>query len=159
MEKDNVKKAFETLYKETLWWKPLDTWAINNIFKNITIKEPIIIKNDKFILKGGQWGPSFGSSCGFEVSYSENKEEIDKFIRDVTNNDCSGVFLSQNTGIVGKENFQMDIHNKNILIYIHCVNYDITKINLAINTIDVLYDKIIKINVFLLIKSYNIMNN
>ena len=72
-------------------------------------------------------------------------EEIDKFIRDVTKNDCSGVFLSQNTGIVGKENFQIDIHNKNILIYIHCVNYDITKINLAINTIDVLYDKLINI--------------
>jgi hypothetical protein len=81
-------------------------------------------------------------------NYTSNvkKEEIDKFIRDVTNNDCSGIFLSQNTGIVGKENFQIDIHNKNILIYIHCVNYDITKINLAINTIDVLYDKIIKID-------------
>lgn len=81
-------------------------------------------------------------------NYTSNvkKEEIDKFIRDVTNNDCSGVFLSQNSGIVGKDNFQIDIHNKNILIFIHCVNYDITKINLAINTIDVLYDKLIKIN-------------
>jgi len=81
-------------------------------------------------------------------NYTTNvkKDEVDKFIRDITNNECNGIFLSQNSGIVGKENFQIDFHNKNVLIYIHNVNYDISKINLAINTIDTLYEKLIKIN-------------
>ncbi len=81
-------------------------------------------------------------------NYSTNvkKEEVDKFLRDVSNKDCHGIFLSQTSGIVGKENFQIDIHNKNILIYIHNVDYDIVKINLAINTIDLLFDKLININ-------------
>lgn len=81
-------------------------------------------------------------------NYTTNvkKDEIDKFIRDVTLNECNGIFLSQTSGIVGKENYQIDFHNKNILIYVHNVNYDITKINLAINTIDILYDKLVKIN-------------
>lgn len=81
-------------------------------------------------------------------NYSTNvkKEEVDKFLRDVSNKDCHGIFLSQTSGIVGKDNFQIDIHNKNILIYIHNVDYDIAKINLAINTIDLLFDKLININ-------------
>ena len=81
-------------------------------------------------------------------NYSTNvkKEEVDKFLRDVSNKDCHGIFLSQTSGIVGKDNFQIDIHNKNILIYIHYVDYDIAKINLAINTIDLLFDKLININ-------------
>ena len=81
-------------------------------------------------------------------NYSTNvkKEEVDKFLRDVSNKDCHGIFLSQTSGIVGKDNFQIDIHNKNILIYIHNVDYDIAKINLAINTIDLIFDKLININ-------------
>jgi len=81
-------------------------------------------------------------------NYTTNvkKDEVEKFIRDVSLNECNGIFLSQTSGIVGKENYQIDFHNKNILIYVHNVNYDITKINLAINTIDILYDKLVKIN-------------
>jgi hypothetical protein len=77
-----------------------------------------------------------------EFTTKVKKSEIEKFIRDVNNNDCSGIFLSQTSGIVGKENFQIEMNNNNILIYIHYVDYDISKINLAINTIDFLLDKI-----------------
>ena len=51
--------------------------------------------------------------------------------------------LSQTSGIIGKDNFQIDIHNNNILIYIHKADYDISKIKLAVNTIDFLSDKIL----------------
>jgi hypothetical protein len=73
------------------------------------------------------------------------REEVDKFIRDITNNQCDGIFMSQNSGIVNKEPFQIDIHDNHILIYIHNVDYDISKINLAINTIDTLSDKIVNL--------------
>ena len=71
------------------------------------------------------------------------KDEVDKFIRDVNNNDCHGVFISQNSGIVNKENFQFEINNNKILIYIHKMNYEPYKIGLAIKLIDLLKDKLI----------------
>ena len=80
--------------------------------------------------------------------YTSNvrREEIEKFIRDIDNTKHHGIFISQHSGVVGKNNFQIDIHNKNILIYIHNCDYDIDKIKLAITTIDTLSDKLIDIN-------------
>ena len=78
-------------------------------------------------------------------NYANNvkKEEVDKFIRDIENTQYNGIMISQTSGIIGKENFQIDIHNNNILIYIHKGDYDIAKIKLAVNTIDFLSDKIL----------------
>ena len=80
--------------------------------------------------------------------YSNNvkKDEVDKFIRDISKNEHHGIFISQHSGIVGKEHFQIDIHNKNILIYIHNCNYDHDKIKLAVNTIDTLSIKLMNID-------------
>ena len=66
-------------------------------------------------------------------------DEIRKFIRDVEYQSKHAIILSQNTGIQNKENFQIDIHMGNILVYVHHVKYDITKINIAINLIDHLH--------------------
>ena len=81
-------------------------------------------------------------------NYSINvkKDETDKFIRDIDNTKYHGIMLSQSSGIVGKNDFQIDIHNGNILIFIHNANYDISKIRLAVNTIDILSEKIINAN-------------
>jgi len=64
------------------------------------------------------------------------QEEVKKFIHDVENHDCCGLFLSQNYGIANKENFQIDISGKNVLIYLHEVNNDAEKIRVAISIID-----------------------
>ena len=64
------------------------------------------------------------------------QEEVKKFIHDVEKNDCCGLFLSQNYGIANKENFQIDISGKNILLYLHEVNNDAEKIRVAISIID-----------------------
>jgi hypothetical protein len=76
-----------------------------------------------------------------EYTVNVKKDEVDKFLRDVNKNNCSGIFLSHNSGIVGKENYQIDVNGKNILIFVHNVNYDINKIKLAVNTIDILLEK------------------
>ena len=85
----------------------------------------------------------------FEVKdYNVNVpiHEIDKFIRDVNENNISGVMLSISSGIANKNNFQIDItKNNNICIYIHNMNYDIEKIRLAVDIIDNLSNKL-KIN-------------
>lgn len=74
------------------------------------------------------------------------REEVDKFLRDITKNKCNGVFISQTSGIIGKENYQIDIHDNNILIYIHNCDNDISKINIAVNMIDIISSKLVNIN-------------
>tara|TARA_Y100001970_G_C14191779_1_gene835810 strand:+ start:131 stop:1564 length:1434 start_codon:yes stop_codon:yes gene_type:complete len=64
------------------------------------------------------------------------KEEIEKFIRDIEHQGCNGILVSQTSGIARKKNFQIDIHNRHIIIFIHCLKYDFDKIRLAIETID-----------------------
>jgi hypothetical protein len=63
-------------------------------------------------------------------------EQVKKFIHDVDTQNCSGLFLSQEGGIVNKDNFEINIHNRNVLLYIHNVNYDPDIIKIAIDIID-----------------------
>jgi hypothetical protein len=64
------------------------------------------------------------------------QEEVKKFIHDVETQNCCGLFLSQNFGIANKENFEININNGNVLLYVHEVNYDAEKIRIAIDIID-----------------------
>ena len=63
-------------------------------------------------------------------------DQVKKFIHDVDTQNCSGLFLSQEGGIVNKHNFEINIHNRNVLLYIHNVNYDPEIIKIAIDIID-----------------------
>jgi hypothetical protein len=71
-------------------------------------------------------------------NYNKNvvQEEVKKFIRDVEVQNCCGLFLSQNGGIANKENYEINIHNGNVLLYVHDVNNDAEKIKIAIDIID-----------------------
>lgn len=71
-----------------------------------------------------------------DYSRNVNNVEIDKFKRDAENLKSSAILLSQRHGIVDKENFQIDIVNNNVYIYIHNVNYSAEKIKIAIDIID-----------------------
>ena len=64
------------------------------------------------------------------------QDEVKKFIRDVEIQNCCGLFLSQNHGIANKENFEININNGNVLLYVHEVNNDAEKIRIAIDIID-----------------------
>jgi hypothetical protein len=63
-------------------------------------------------------------------------DQVKKFIHDIDIQNCSGLFLSQEGGIVNKDNFEINIHNRNVLLYIHNVNYDPEIIKIAIDIID-----------------------
>jgi hypothetical protein len=64
------------------------------------------------------------------------QDEVAKFIHDVENQNCCGLFLAQNHGIANKENFEININNGNVLLYVHEVNNDSEKIRIAISIID-----------------------
>jgi hypothetical protein len=69
-------------------------------------------------------------------SKTVGSDQVKKFIHDVDTQNCSGLFLSQEGGIVNKNNFEINIHNRNVLLYIHDVNYDQDIIKIAIDIID-----------------------
>jgi hypothetical protein len=73
-----------------------------------------------------------------------NTDEIIKFHRDIKENNICGILVSQNSGISCKHNFEIEIVNNNILMYIHNCNYDMDKINFALDIIYSLYDYVNK---------------
>lgn len=77
-----------------------------------------------------------------DYKLSVPKEEVVKFIRDIEHQKMNGIFVSHSSGIGGKKNYQIDINDKNILIYIHNCNYDKEKIDVAIKIIDHLSNKL-----------------
>jgi hypothetical protein len=81
---------------------------------------------------------------GFQDILIENKnyernvdlDEIKKFIRDVNHKECSGIMMSQLSGIVSKPNFFIEIHNGKVLIYLHKVFFSKEQIKMAMDVID-----------------------
>ena len=63
-------------------------------------------------------------------------KEVEKILRDIEENYCHGILISQNSGIAQKEDFEINIHHNNIIVFIHHGNYDSEKIRLAVNIID-----------------------
>ncbi len=100
---------------------------------------------------------SLKASCDFQIKrdkkdtilietkdYERNValDEVKKFIRDIDVQKSHGIFLSQHSGITSKQNFQIDVHQKIITLYIHYVKYDPTIIKIAVDIIDHLSSKI-----------------
>jgi len=73
-------------------------------------------------------------------------DEVKKFIRDIEQQKCHGVFLSQHSGITSKQNFQIDIKGTNVLVYVHNVDYCPQTIKIATDIIDSLSCKISELN-------------
>jgi hypothetical protein len=71
-----------------------------------------------------------------------NPEEIKKFIRDIEEQNCHGIFLSQHTGITSKPNYHIETHNGNLLVYVHSVEYNSDRIQVAVDIIDNLSSKL-----------------
>jgi len=71
-------------------------------------------------------------------NYDKNvvQDEVRKFLRDIEHQNCSGIMLAQHYGIANKNNFEIEIHKNNVLVYLHKVEYDADKIKAAIDIID-----------------------
>lgn len=77
-------------------------------------------------------------------NYESNvsNDEVKKFLRDIREQNCNGLFLSQSSGIANKSNFYIEIHEGNVLLYIHNVDHDTEKIKTGIDIIDHLSSKL-----------------
>lgn len=64
------------------------------------------------------------------------RQEVDKFIRDCEIQNCCGIMFAQHRGISNKENFELQVHKNNVLLYVHNVNFDNEKIKTAIEVVE-----------------------
>lgn len=71
-----------------------------------------------------------------DYSRSSPTEEVKKFERDLQIQKIHGIFISQKSPITFKHNFQIDIINGLIHIYIPNAEYNIDKIKIAVDIID-----------------------
>jgi len=71
-------------------------------------------------------------------------DDVQKFIDDINTNNMCGIFISQKSKIVYRDNYEIEIHNGNVAVYIHECNYDPYKIKIAVQIIDTLKLKIEK---------------
>ena len=69
-------------------------------------------------------------------------DDVQKFINDMNTNDMCGIMISQNSNIVHRENYEIEIHNGNVAVYIHECQYDPRKIKIAVQIIDTFKMKI-----------------
>ncbi len=74
------------------------------------------------------------------------KHDVDKFIRDCEIQQCCGIMFSQNRGISNKENYELQLNNGNVLLYVHNVNFDNDKIKTAIEIVEQFKMKFDEIN-------------
>ena len=81
-----------------------------------------------------------------EYNRSLTTEEVKKFERDVQLQKNHGIFISQKSPITYKNNFQIDVINGLIHVYIPNAEYNVDKIKLAIDVIDSLSSKLEFIN-------------
>jgi hypothetical protein len=80
--------------------------------------------------------------------YSRNVplDEVKKFHRDIETQNCHGIFLSQQSGITSKQNYQIEFIGRNVLVYVHNVQYQKQIIKIAVDLIDHLSPKVLELS-------------
>ena len=81
-----------------------------------------------------------------DIDRNVNNDEIHQFIQTMEDNNCNGVFLSQQSGFLSKLNYHIEIYNKLIIVYVHNVGYNEDKIKNAMDIIDNLTIKLREFN-------------
>lgn len=76
-----------------------------------------------------------------EMESNLSDEDVYTFTSLIDQENCCGILISQNSGISNKNHFQIDIHNNNIIVFLHNVKYSQSVIISAIDIIDNLFTK------------------
>ena len=86
--------------------------------------------------------------CMMDEYDNIGKDKMVHALRDFGQYEGCGIFISQKTGFVDKTDFQLDVHNNNIVVYIHqfCKNpteqdENIYKLQMAIQMVDHFMEK------------------
>jgi hypothetical protein len=81
------------------------------------------------------------------ISCNVPRTDVDKFIRDCEIQNCCGIMFAQNRGIANKQNYEIQLNNGNVLLFVHEVNFDVDKIKTSIELVEQFKIKLDEINV------------
>jgi hypothetical protein len=76
--------------------------------------------------------------------YNVPQHDVMTFHKNTQKFKCNGILLSQSSGIIGKPNFHVEVNNRNIMLYIHRVEYSRDLIKLGVDVIDTISEFINK---------------
>jgi len=76
-----------------------------------------------------------------DIETNVSSDEVQSFILAIEDQNCNGIFFSQNSGISTKKNYQIEIHNNNIIVFVHKSEYNPSRIEAAVDIIDQLSNK------------------
>lgn len=113
--------------------------VLNQMFASCYIKNTSSIpESGDFILQKRENGKPDILFENKDYSVNLNGDEVDKFIRDIKVQGCHGILISQNSGIVNKKPYQIELYNHQIVVFILNCGYDPDKIKIAVDIIDTL---------------------
>jgi hypothetical protein len=117
-------------------------YILNRIFPSSYIENTPIPSN--FILKRNNSVNILfeNKQCTFNVPTID----VNNFIKSCDENNLSGIMISNTSGIATKNNFQIDINDKHVLIYLHNANYNEDIIHTAVDVLDYLTNTITNID-------------
>jgi len=119
--------------------------VLNELFPSAEVQDTTGTKaSGDFIVKRMDKSPVLVETK--EYNHNVNKEEIAKFIRDIDTQNMNGIFVSQYSGITFKNNYHIDIHKGNILVYVQHCEYSPDKLRIAFDIIDYLSNKVQELN-------------
>jgi len=82
-----------------------------------------------------------------ETNINIKNEEVELFLNSCKQLKCNGIFMSHESGIINKDNYEIDIVGRNIIVYVHFAKFDIEKINIAFDIIDNICNKLDYLNI------------
>jgi hypothetical protein len=116
--------------------------VLHKLYKKATITDSRRDKNaGDFILERENKNTILIENKRYETQHVP-AEETNKFLRDCKSQNMNGLMISQHTGFANKNNFEIDINENKVLLYITYVDYNPDIIEAAINLIDNLSEKI-----------------
>lgn len=112
--------------------------VLNIMFSNSEIENTSkTAHSGDIILSRKNREPLLIENKNYDKDYNVPFDEVRKFFIDVREQQMDAIFLSQNSGIAQRDNFEIEIlDNRYVCIYVHNCNYDEIKIKTAIDIID-----------------------
>ena len=75
----------------------------------------------------------------FETNNNLSLETVNNFRQRMNDENCSGILISHNSGISTTSDYEIEIQNNNVLLYIHNLDYSTAKLEVGVHIIDNLH--------------------
>ena len=116
------------------------TSVLTELYSSAEILQPPDLNDDEIMLK--RLRKSNIIVKNFIQDTNIGCDDISLFLQTIDDKSCHGVVLSQLSGISTKKNYQIDIHNNRIVVYVHKVEYSPAKVQVAVDIIDTLLSRL-----------------